>query len=127
MLEEILKLYPDYDSVLGPYTRPDKRMHIVLNKTKQPHKLGKLKTISYPKALMEIKLKRRLLDNETVDHIDEDKTNNDIDNLQVLTRRENIEKAFQNGTYENFYAAARRPKSAEHKRKISKALKNKRA
>lgn len=34
----------------------------------------------------------------TVDHIDEDFINDDLDNLQPLTREENIKKAWENGT-----------------------------
>lgn len=35
---------------------------------------------------MERKLGRKLLDDEDVDHIDTDKTNNKLENLQVLTK-----------------------------------------
>jgi hypothetical protein len=49
--------------------------------------------------LVEIKYGRKMLPNETVDHIDEDKTNDSIDNLQILTRKDNIIKAHKNGKY----------------------------
>ncbi len=85
---KLLMLYPEYKTVLGPYTRKDGRQHIVLNNTsKSKYESGKLKTISYPKAIMEVYLNRRLEKNETVDHIDKDYLNNDIQNLQVLDRK----------------------------------------
>jgi len=54
---------------------------------------GSKSTKSYAKHLLEGKIGRTLLDHETADHIDEDKTNDDIDNLQVLTRIENALKS----------------------------------
>ena len=74
--------------IYGPYTRKDGRMHVVVvndDKTKT--------TVSYPKYLMQQQLGRKLTDDETVDHIDGNKTNNDITNLQILTRQANAEKA----------------------------------
>ena len=41
---------------------------------------------------MEQYLGRELLDDETVDHKDDDFTNDDINNLQILTRIENSKK-----------------------------------
>jgi len=72
--------------IYGPYTRKDGRMHIIV------YKNGKRKTVSYPKYLLEKKLGRTLLANETCDHIDGDFTNNSLSNLQVLTRGDNIRK-----------------------------------
>lgn len=46
------------------------------------------KIISYTKYLMECYLGRYLIDDETVDHIDQNPQNNDISNLRVLSRRE---------------------------------------
>lgn len=85
--ETLLELYPGYTSVLGPYTRPDGRKHVVLNNSiASKGTKGKTKTISYPKALVEISLKARLKDDETVDHHDRDFTNDDLDNLKVKVR-----------------------------------------
>lgn len=69
--------------VYGPYTRKDGRQHVVL------YKDGVRKTVSYPKYLLEQKLGRSLLPHETCDHIDNDHTNNCLDNLQVLSRVDN--------------------------------------
>ena len=87
-LSYLLILYPEYVNVLGPYLRKDGRKHIILwNKD-----VGR-KTISYPKALMECHLKRKLEDNETVDHKDEDFTNDDFSNLRVITRSANSSRS----------------------------------
>lgn len=75
--------------IYGPYKRKDNRFHIILYNTETK----KGKTISYAKYLMEQYLDRKLLPNETVDHIDEDPTNNNLSNLQVLTRVDNIKKS----------------------------------
>ena len=72
--------------VYGPYTRKDGRQHVVL------YKDGVRKTVSYPKYLLEQKIGRLLLPSETCDHIDNDHTNNCLDNLQVLTRSNNARK-----------------------------------
>lgn len=87
--ENLLKLYPDYDSVLGPYSREDGRKQIVLNNTELPSgSPGKLKTISYPKALVESTINRRLTKDETIDHNDRDKTNDNLNNLVIRNRNE---------------------------------------
>lgn len=49
-------------------------------------------TVSYARYLMSVKLGRFLKDDEHVDHIDEDGTNDDIENLQILTPQENNKK-----------------------------------
>lgn len=86
---KLLKLYPQYTSVLGPYKRSDGRKHIVLNNCSLPNGTkGKTKTISYPKALVESNLGRTLLPNETIDHHDRDKTNDDLNNLKIKNRSE---------------------------------------
>ena len=90
-IRDILKLYPEYDKVYGPYNRSDGRKHIILRIT--GYKNSPTKTISYPKALLEIKLGRILEDNETADHEDENFTNNNINNLQQLSRADNSAKA----------------------------------
>ena len=87
--DKLLELYPEYDSVFGPYTRTDNRKHVILNNSKVPKGTkGKLRTISYPKALIESTIERKLLPNETIDHKDDDFTNDTITNLRILDRKE---------------------------------------
>ena len=49
--------------------------------------------VTYARYLMCVKLGYILPTYLEVDHIDNDKTNDDINNLQVLTKQQNIEKA----------------------------------
>ena len=73
--------------VYGPYTRPDGRQHVI-------HYDGKTRrTQSYPRYLMENYLGRTLFEWEQVDHVDDDVTNNDISNLQLLTQTANLKKS----------------------------------
>ena len=51
-----------------------------------------------------------LNENETVDHIDENKTNDSIENLQILSRKDNVKKhvesvkkPFEHGTYRMYH------------------------
>ncbi|AFU63643.1 hypothetical protein [Salmonella phage SSE121] len=75
--------------VLGLYVRDDGRQHVIIYLYD-----GMQMTRSYPKYLMEMHLGRELdPDLETVDHIDRDVNNNNISNLQVLTRKANAEKS----------------------------------
>ena len=74
--------------VYGPYTRKDGRQHVIISES------GKKKTISYPRYLMQQVIGRELTDLETVDHIDGDFTNNDLSNLQILTREANAAKKY---------------------------------
>lgn len=57
--------------------------YIVMNKTSDGRK-----QIKYHRYLMEQKIGRILRDDEIVHHIDENKLNNDINNLQIMTRSE---------------------------------------
>ena len=76
MLYEGKKLY-------GPYTRKDGRQVVIL---KTPGASNDHQTVSYPKYLVEQALGRYLLENETVDHIDGDFSNNEFSNLRVVDR-----------------------------------------
>lgn len=68
-------------------TNPEKRKTIILfNNNKQRS------SVSYARYLMACKLKRYLSPEEQVDHIDNDKTNDTLSNLQILTGTENIRK-----------------------------------
>ena len=89
--ERALSLYPEYQRVYGPYHRnSDNRMMVVFQG--QDSKT----TRQYAKVILEIKLGRRLVGDETVDHIDDDFTNDDPSNLQVLTLEENAKKYHSN-------------------------------
>lgn len=106
----LLTLYPKYDNVLGPYKRKDGRQHLVLNdSTASRSDRRKTRTLSYPKALMECFLGKRLKKNQTVDHVDDDFTNNRRKNLQVLTRKQNAAKAPRTGasTHKHIVAYSR--------------------
>ena len=60
-------------------------------------------SVSYARYLMSIILKRYLTKEEHVDHIDNDKTNDILTNLQILTPKENNRKSFLKGeTLVNF-------------------------
>jgi hypothetical protein len=89
----LLTLYPQYDTVYGPYTRKDSRLHLILYKAGS--KNNPKFTLNYPKALLEIKLNRILPNNYTTDHIDEDFTKDNNCNLQPLTRADNARKSMQ--------------------------------
>ena len=49
---------------------------------------GSKQTISYPRLLMEKELGRKLLSDEDVHHIDNDYTNNNIENFQIIKHGE---------------------------------------
>lgn len=75
--------------------------YIVINKENRKHlclinKINKKErtTISYARYLMSIKEKRILNKNEQVDHIDGNKTNDIIENLQILSKKENNIKKY---------------------------------
>lgn len=74
--------------VYGPYTRRDGRKHVIILFTN-----GTRDTVSYPKFLMEQHLGRKLEDWETVDHINDDFTDDRLENLQILSRADNVKKS----------------------------------
>lgn len=71
----------------GPYLRKDNRQVMVIIKDD-----GTKTSMSYARYLMQQHLGRILESWEEVDHIDNDKTNDSIENLQILSRKENILK-----------------------------------
>ncbi len=67
-----------------------------LNTNKEPRRVvslisneGKRTSVSYARYLMSCELKRYLRKEEQVDHIDNNKLNDNIENLQILSQKEN--------------------------------------
>jgi hypothetical protein len=77
--------YGDDFKVFGPYRRgKDGRQIVIVIENN-----GQRRTVSYPKWLMELQMGRKLdPDLETVDHIDSNFDNNNLDNLRVMPRDE---------------------------------------
>ena len=71
--------------IYGPYTRKDGRQHIVV-----VYPDGTKRTVSYPKYLVEMYLNRYLDEDETVDHINGDVSDNSKENLQVIKRSDHV-------------------------------------
>lgn len=81
----------------NPYQKIWKKAYLVKNKQNRRmvilynnHK--DRSTTPYSRYLMAVKIGRILTKKEEVDHIDDDKTNDEISNLQVLTPKENAKK-----------------------------------
>jgi HNH endonuclease len=53
---------------------------------------GRRKTILYSKYLMGVSIGRELTKDQEVDHVDGDKTNDSIDNLEIVSREENTKR-----------------------------------
>lgn len=83
-----MPIIPGNISVYGPYTRDDDRQHVIIISKNKVGLEVERRTMSYPKFLMENFLLRELSQEETVDHIDNDFTNNEPLNLRVLDRVE---------------------------------------
>lgn len=76
------------ENVYGPYiSRRYNRKFVTIRQAD-----GTWKTKHFSRYKMEKKLGRELLTEEEVDHKDDDITNDDIDNLQILTKAENMKK-----------------------------------
>lgn len=83
--------------VLHPYTDKYDRAYLVNSQNRNSVCLYNTKnkerhTTSYARYLLANKLGRRLLPSEDADHIDNDGTNDVVENLQLLTRSENCKK-----------------------------------
>ena len=76
----VLALYPEFHTIYGPYLRKDGRHVVILydGKRRSARQLAKVR--------LEVSLNRRLIDDETVDHVDNNVGNDSVDNLQVLSR-----------------------------------------
>lgn len=73
----------------GPYMCKDGRYRCDVM-----YKTG-VKTVLYARYLLEKHLGRKLTKYETVDHIDEDPTNDRLSNLQILSKAENSRKSLR--------------------------------
>lgn len=70
------------EKVYGPYSRPDGRAIVIIVNDD-----GSRRTVSYPKYLMEQHLGKVLdKDEHTIDHINRDHNDNDINNLRIVPR-----------------------------------------
>lgn len=81
----------------SPYKEHWKKAYLVVNKENRKHVIlfnnnKDRTTTSYARYLMSCKLQRFLQKTEEVDHIDNDKTNDDIENLQLLSKAANNQK-----------------------------------
>ena len=85
--------YPFNEDYKKGYLRRSKkdgrgRVDLVKNKKERT-------TISYARYLMSVEMGRYLDSDEEVDHIDEDCTNDSIENLQVILRKDHYVKSYQ--------------------------------
>ena len=90
LAEKLTKVYGVPVTTTKPYWCSDGRRRIDIYTPE-----GR-KTCLLARVKLEIKLKRRLADDEEVDHRDNDKTNDRYANLQVLSKRENVLKSLGN-------------------------------
>jgi hypothetical protein len=82
-------------------TNPENRRNVLLRSKENQT------TISYARYLMCVKLGYILSSEYEVDHIDDDKTNDHINNLQVLTKRENqLKEAYRQKANKTYYLVA---------------------
>jgi hypothetical protein len=109
-------------TVYGPYIGQGDRRYVVL------YTPDKTRSMSYARWLVQEQLGRELTEDETVDHIDEDCTNDALSNLQILSSLANITKSTTKkrkplltlvcaGCRETFQRAARRERARQQKQK----------
>lgn len=85
-----------------PYSKDWEKGYLVVNKENRRTLIlyrgingngQKRSSTQYARYKLAVHLGRYLTEDETVDHIDNDKTNDDISNLQILSKYENIRKS----------------------------------
>src|ERR1700686_3695861 len=79
---EEFALLVEADKEYGPYYNGNQNRQIMIVVDDQ----GKRRTVSLPKRIMEKYLGRPLTPEETVDHIDRNHSNNDVNNLRIVPR-----------------------------------------
>lgn len=77
----------EIDHVNGPYINTSGYKYVQIF-----YKDGTKKTTTYARYLIEQSIGRSLNENEEVDHKDDDKTNDSLENLQILSHKENVDK-----------------------------------
>lgn len=71
------------------FNKKEGRRYVILFKDNLGHAST---SVSYARFLLAGKIGRKLENDEQADHIDNDKTNDTLDNLQLLSKKENIQK-----------------------------------
>ena len=90
-----------------PFTEKWKKGYLVINKEPRRNVIlynshADRTTISYARYLMSVSLGRMLDRNEVVDHINNDKLDDRLDNYQILSPAENNRKSAKGVTYKDF-------------------------
>lgn len=96
-IKQLRLLYKGSIKFYGPYKGKDNRFRVQIRYTD-----GSQKVRQFAKLKMEVKLSRLLNKDETVDHIDEDVTNDKYSNLQVLSHAHNARKSYHIKGKDNF-------------------------
>lgn len=91
--------YPEWDIIVPYFNKTKGRNYVTLRRSiTNPHYVtGELNQtgMTLARYKMSVALGRRLNNNEHVDHIDNNKTNDDISNLQILDPIQNQQKYYQ--------------------------------
>lgn len=98
--KELSSIYGEEVTVWGPYPCRDGRQRIDI----KPKSASRSTTHQLARVVMEVKLGRRLTPDETVDHIDDDKTNDSPENLQVLSLADNARKSSDGSRLQRYLA-----------------------
>ena len=87
VLDIDIQLYPELKAIYGPYRNNCDRDIVILY-----FKNLSRRTVSWPKLLYERHIERRIEEPDTIDHIDGDIHNHNLDNLRILHREKNASK-----------------------------------
>lgn len=90
-----------------PFTEKWKKGYLVTNKEPRRNVIlynspTERSTVSYARYLMSVSLGRMLERHEVVDHINNDKLDDRIDNYQIISPAENTRKSSKGITYKDF-------------------------